>query len=786
MGSSSAGGKQPPLLHINLRPLVWAGVGALLVVPPYLRGLFFAPDLLTTQVFLAAVFLLWLADRLLRRQGPVSLDLLDWAVLAFAGAYLLSLVAPVSRPNAVSAFFKALSYALLYFMVSRLAVGPKGLTRVLALHFWAAVGVALVGLAAAAGYVYYPGAFDGRVIMSTLQYKNALAAYLATAALGGLALQARRWRPAPMVLYGLGQFALVVALLGSQSRGGWIMYGLAALAYCLLLPRVRVYRTLFGLFVSVGAAVLATRSFLPAAMAGEAPAALRALAFGAAAVAGVHAGVYFGDRLLRRHARERVRRAVAFGGVVYAALVAVLYLALAGQGAPSLAGALLPSPVLARAQAIAGYDPSFQMRLMYDRDALRVLADYPLVGAGGGAWNALYHRYQDTLYFSTEVHNHFLQVAVEAGLLGLAAFGLAWYGFGRQLWRLRRRLDPEEDEEAWALTWAAGVGALALGAHSFFDFNLSLPALAYVLWSLWGAVRAQEGYRAARKARRTGPARERLGRVFSHPVAQPLVAAALAVLLLYPSWCFYRAGRVGAEAARAMEAKELVRARDLYQEARQLDPYTASYAADLAQVLTALGLAENREEDLARARDLAREAARAEPYNPQVRAALSLVYLLQGYVDEAVAEAEAVVRANPWDVGAWEQLGRAYVGGAQYYSRFGYEQDAQRLLEMALKLPERVEEQAARRRPEIPWQGPALRVTPALRLVYGQAAYLLGRPGEAAAALEVAYKDKSLAREAAPWLAAALTRDGREEEAREVLRLYPGARQEYENLLRGR
>ncbi|MGB9885399.1 MAG: O-antigen ligase family protein [Moorellales bacterium] len=789
MPGPEGGGKRPPVAYINLRPLAWVGVGALLAGSPYLRGLFFAPDALTVQVFLGVVFLLWLADRLLRREGPVTLDLLDWAVLAFAGAYFLSLAAAVSVPNAASACLKALGYALLYLVVSRLATGLGGAVRVLAVHFWAAVGVAVVGLAAATGYFYYPGAFDSQRIMSTLQYPNALAVYLAVASLLGLTLQSRRWRPVPLVLYGAGQFLLMVALLGSQSRGGWVLYPLAVVGYCLLLPRVRVYRVLFGFLVPLGAAVFATRSFLPAAMAGQGATALTALALGLAAVVGLNLGVYYGERLLRRHASERVRRAVAAGAVIYAALVGLLYLALAGQAGPSVAGALLPSPLVARAQAISGYEPSFQMRMIYDRDALRIMSDHLLVGAGGGAWNALYHRYADSQYFTTEVHNHFLQVAVEAGVLGLAAFGLCWYAFVRLLWRLRRRLDPEEDEEEWALVWAAGVAGLALGVHSFFDFDLSLPALAYVLWSLWAVVRGQEGAAGSGRVRKFRPAtawRAFWKRAVCHPVGQPVVAGALALLLLWPSWSWYRAGRIGAEAARALEAKELLRARDLYQQARRLDPYTASYAADLAQVLTALGLAENREADQALARELAREAARLEPYNPQVRAALSLVYLLQGYVEEAVAEAEAVVQANPWDVGAWEQLGRAYVGGARYYMRFGYAEPAERLLRKALDLPARVAAQAARRDPRQVWQGPALKVTPGLQLVRGQAAYLLGRPGEAASALEVAYRDKNLAREVAPWLAAALAGNGREDEAQRILQLYPGAGEEYRALIAGR
>jgi tetratricopeptide (TPR) repeat protein len=264
---------------------------------------------------------------------------------------------------------------------------------------------------------------------------------------------------------------------------------------------------------------------------------------------------------------------------------------------------------------------------------------------------------------------------------------------------------------------------------------------------------------------------------------QAVVAFCLALLLLHSSFAFYRAGQAGAVAARALEARQLPAARDAYEQALRLDPYTATYAADQAQVLTALGLARNDQADLARARELARRAAAAEPYNPGVRNTLSLIYLLQGYVANSVTEAEAVVQANPWDVGAYEQLARACVGGAQYYLRFGYENEARELLARALQIPGRVQAQAARLDAGGVWQGPRLAVTTALRLAQGQALYLLDRRQEAVAELQVAYKDQVLARATAPWLAAALSQTGRGGEAEAVLRLYPGARQEYEQIL---
>lgn len=810
-----------PLFYLNLRPFTWAGVALLIVLPPYLRGLFFQPELLLVQMLVAITFAFWLGDRLLRRTpalpaaaggstgrlqatgGPAAdapaarrLHSLDALVCLYVVAYLLSLFAAVNVRAAVGEVLEALALAMLYFVVSRLILTPRHVVQVLEMIFWAAVGVAVVGLGAALGVIYYPGAFDGHVIMSTFQYKNTLAAYLTTVYVVGVFLQARSVRVVSRVLHGAGNILILVTLLSTQSRGGWLLLPVALVLFLLGLPRAHLYRSLYTILLSLGVSMLVSRSFIPAMLAGEQFNAIRALATGLVAIIVIEVVVDYGLRLARRRLVPRTRTFLAAAGGIYGAFIVVLYFYFAAQAFPSVAGQLLSSQVLARAQTISGYEPSFQSRLVFDRDALKIIADHPLIGTGGGGWNALYHTYQDSQYFTTEVHNHFLQVGVEAGLIGLVVFVLLWLALVWILLRLRRTL---EDDDTAAPGWAAGIAALTLAGHSFFDFNLSLPAMTMMLWTFLalvrGAEQAVEGGNVPPAGRPAPPGPDApgwqaaLGQVRKwavRPYVWGPLCALLAVALFLPSYNFYRAGRTGAAAARALEARELPRAQELYRAAYRLDPYTATYVADLAQVNTALGLAEQDETLLDEARGLAARAAALEPYNPQIRATTSLVYLLQGYLDLAVEEAEAIVAANPWDVGAYEQLGSMYVGAAQAYRRHGAAEMAAAYLNRVLTLPEAVAEQAAKAVSTEPaWQGPRLEVTPRMEMLAGQAAYLTGDYGLAVEKLERAGQKKNLEQEAVPWLAAALARSGRQEEAEEYLARYPGLRSQYTALLEG-
>lgn len=781
----------PPILYIRLLPLVWVGVALILFISPYLRGLFFPPDLLIAQITIAATFFLWLLDRIIRHEGAIRLDLQDWAVLAFAGAYLLSVPHAVSAPGAWGAFFKAVSYTLVYFMVSRLVTTRPALRSVMSLLFWSGTGVALVGILGSAGYLYYPGAFDGRAMMSTFQYTNALASFLTVVSLIGLPLQTRTRKIAWQVLYSLGQLAILIALFCSQSRGGWLVYGGALLVYCIGLPRPALYRTIYVTLACLIDAVLVTRSFLPAVSAHNGAQALKILLVGIAALAALQLVVFAIDHLYLKRAGHRTRQAVIIGAAVYCAVALTGYVLLAGEGSPSTAAYYLPSPILARVQSIGGTDPSFLARLAFDLDALSIIKDNLLFGTGGGGWEALYHSYQKSQYFTTEVHNHFLQVGVEAGLLGLAAFLACWYGM------VKRLLAAKKQQKQWPYLWALGVGAAALGVHSFFDFQLSLPAIALLLWSLWALLRSrteEDGERHHRRHRRhkgglaqfesaLSAIRRRVRPWAHHRVLQNIVFISLVLLLLSYSGASYKAGVLGAQAAAAAEQQKLVVARELYQRANRLDPLTGTYAADLAQVLTVMGLAQDSQEDLDRAREVVKQATLSEPYNPKIRAAASYVYLLQGCIDESVAEAEALVRINPWDLSAYEQLGRAYVGGAQYYQRFGYQQEAKDLLESALDLRTRVMKKSQTAAAPERWQGPELKVSPSLRLTCGQANYLLQRPAEALPDLEVAYKNKELAPEAAPWLAACQSKIGKASQASSILKQYPDTKKEFERLI---
>ncbi len=107
-------------------------------------------------------------------------------------------------------------------------------------------------------------------------------------------------------------------------------------------------------------------------------------------------------------------------------------------------------------------------------DAASIIKDHPVLGAGAGGWNLLYHQYQDFLYWTTEVHNHLLQVGVETGIPGM----LIWLSlFAALVYCIYRIRKGDIDDQGKVLVWGVATAVFALGAHGLIDFDLSIPSL---------------------------------------------------------------------------------------------------------------------------------------------------------------------------------------------------------------------------------------------------------------------------------------------------------------------
>ena len=117
-----------------------------------------------------------------------------------------------------------------------------------------------------------------------------------------------------------------------------------------------------------------------------------------------------------------------------------------------------------------------EYRPTVSEDALQIVRDYPLTGAGAGSFASVYPMYDDGdtgFLLWKHAHNDYLQFAAEFGLAGFAMLGgivvlSVWMAISAQL---RRR-----DQMMRGMACGILMAIVAMLIHTAVDFNLQIPA----------------------------------------------------------------------------------------------------------------------------------------------------------------------------------------------------------------------------------------------------------------------------------------------------------------------
>ncbi len=118
------------------------------------------------------------------------------------------------------------------------------------------------------------------------------------------------------------------------------------------------------------------------------------------------------------------------------------------------------------------------------RNSLTIFRENPIFGIGLGAYQTAFPIYSDSdgivkygkQYVFDRAHNDYLQILTDTGLIGGA---LAVWFIAALLIGIRRALKLQNPFNS-GLAIGSGAAVVSLMVHSFFDFNLQLPAIALV------------------------------------------------------------------------------------------------------------------------------------------------------------------------------------------------------------------------------------------------------------------------------------------------------------------
>lgn len=450
---------------------------------PFFQGLFYPYQQHIAEVAVGLGAVLWL----LGRRGATG-PLVDWrdpptlATLALVAWYLVVSPWAVYPQGHLVMVLNLLATLLLFLVLRAEGRTNPGLVRPLALTLaGAGVAEALVSLLPYVSLVKLDPQMQqalavagvGGRLSGSFQYPNTAAIYLLAILflIAGLAVAGKLSVPR-LTLAAAAAFAPTLAFTLAASRGALLVLPLAVALLLLGLPPGRRLAALLLLLGPLAAAVAASRGFAGNAALHDTVRVLKWYAAGqvAAAMGGAALAVW-----LAWPARWR-------WGVAGAALLLVLAggaLGVARYGGPARSAQRILPNYAQRLLDLSWRTKNALLRLYFDRDALRMILDRPLVGAGGDGWERLYPQYQDFYYTANETHDGYLQTAVEAGLPALLAL-LAFAGsVAVSGWRYRRT-----QADGAPLAWSMAAGALAVLGHSAVEFNLSYLSMWLLVWGL--------------------------------------------------------------------------------------------------------------------------------------------------------------------------------------------------------------------------------------------------------------------------------------------------------------
>ena len=249
--------------------------------------------------------------------------------------------------------------------------------------------------------------------------------------------------------------------------------------------------------------------------------------------------------------------------------------------------------VIDRFEQLTEDSSSWSGRAALREAGLRMIRDFPALGAGGGTFGDVFPAYQPLQYgdrLAQYLHNDWLQVICETGLAGaLTLYAALAILFVRLVRRIRRRADSY----CRFVFAGAFAGIAAMLAHSLFDFNLYMVTANGLIFVVLAAICHAAAYmRGRRKDSTEGfsilaiPILRPALRMLLPGLALALLAAAAVVPIRmglanvsfsrYLTWAEGKPDHYYFWRPRAAESADL--AKEHLDRASRLDPGAAEYA----------------------------------------------------------------------------------------------------------------------------------------------------------------------------------------------------------------
>ncbi|WP_042227448.1 O-antigen ligase family protein [Paenibacillus popilliae] len=411
---------------------------------------------------------------------------------------------------------------------------------------------------------------------------------------------------------------------------------------------------------------------------------------------------------------------------------------------------LLPESISSRLSSINFQQHSVLERITFYKDSMKLVADYPVFGAGGGAWSALYEKYQNNPYESAQAHSYYMQYLVETGVLGfIILLGFLGVVYGKYVQSFRKAEEIQRNRYFMYF-----ILATSILVHSVMDFNMSYVYIGILVFISLGGMAASISKQPLKRIK-----------------PQTLKAAAASivgiagVIMFITSVLFIQASSSFAKANKTLvETKDFNQTMQYLNKALKIRSTVPEYAALKADLFKQVYAQQGDEAFFAEAEHTLRQALDKQPGNRILLLRLVALYEQKGMDSERYKVYSENAERFPWDMEWYDKYMDATLRQGIVVTNESPDQKNEYMDEIIAAL-RHVEQgvEHLKTLPEGQLQGREFSVTSSMAINAGRAYMMKGEPGQGAEAMKP-YLNEDLSnvdnRELARWYIGATIQNG--------------------------
>lgn len=419
---------------------------------------------------------------------------------------------------------------------------------------------------------------------------------------------------------------------------------------------------------------------------------------------------------------------------------------------------ILPGNIGERLENLNLQQHSFLERMTFYKDAAKVVKDYPMIGAGGGAWASIYEKYQNNPYTSRQAHSFVMQYLVEVGLLGflvlIAFLAFIFYKY------IRGYIQADEQKQESYFVYFIIV--LSILMHSLMDFNMSYVFLGILVFlGLAGMAATMDNQPVEKFTVKPGTMRGLYSTIM-------VVASLILIFVSIRNIQAVDAAAKGKELiATSTDFQEIKAPLDKALQKRSGQPDAVLYLSSLLQA----GFDQTKDEAFYnQEQTLLTKALKKEPFNKDMYKQLIKLYQSKGEYDKAYEVYRDNANRYAYDMSWYETLiVQSYELG---YQKLGEQNPSEKeqYFKTGLAAYQHVVDgvEHLKTLPKGQMQGNPFEITQPMVLNAGKMQFMMNEPAKAAEIFKVGIKDDlsdSTNREIARWYLAALQKTGATDQA---------------------